>query len=636
LEESIMRKANVSKRQRKLSALITACAGATLASTALSATFTWDGGNVTDGNWSTAGAGGNWSGGAAPVSVNTNDLVFASNTNGLVSNNDLTPNPFIISTLTFNAGLPAFALSGVALRLSSAANDIVYNSANAVTIGNALVNAGNTTLTGTGTGDVTLNGLYTADTGIPSFTASTAGNVNLAGGITILGNNVTVTNGITAANKTLTLGGTIQPVLNVGKNLIVAGTVGSGTTTAVGALLQNNGTGVLSVKYDTNATVNVTGTANTHTGGTTIQGGAVVSVPTLANGLASSSIGASSNGATGLQFQNGTLRYTGSTSVATDRRFVINMGANNTTTYAAIEASGAGTLDFNNTNSLSYSSGALTRSAILRLGGTNTGNNILRAGLINTTGGTALEKVGVGKWILSTGGAYTGGTSITGGTLQLGLTAGPPLGTAAINSSSGITISGSDAKFLTFSNTAVTAPITVTQGTLGGTGTINTAVSIGSNAIISPGASPGTQTYSAGLTLDDNGSLLFEIDNATGVAGTNWDLLVSSGSTTLDSTNVNPFNVLLDGTAANFNNANSYNWLFLDASSTLAGFASNLFAVNTSGFTNGLGGGSFSVLRGDSVGGDNTQLFVAFTPVPEPTSVGLLLAGMGMLLRRKR
>jgi len=62
------------------------------------------------------------------------------------------------------------------------------------------------------------------------------------------------------------------------------------------------------------------------------------------------------------------------------------------------------------------------------------------------------------------------------------------------------------------------------------------AVSVGTNAILSPGNSPGTQAFSAGLTWAPGGTYRWELAALTGVPGTTWDLLdVTAGSFDLSS-----------------------------------------------------------------------------------------------------
>jgi len=80
----------------------------------------------------------------------------------------------------------------------------------------------------------------------------------------------------------------------------------------------------------------------------------------------------------------------------------------------------------------------------------------------------------IGTIILSGANAYTGATTINGGTVQLN-------GTGSINSSSGITINGATAKLVQTSTTASTPAISLQNGKLDGTGTVG-AVTVADNA----------------------------------------------------------------------------------------------------------------------------------------------------------
>ncbi|MCE5326865.1 MAG: autotransporter-associated beta strand repeat-containing protein [Planctomycetaceae bacterium] len=289
------------------------------------------------------------------------------------------------------------------------------------------------------------------------------------------------------------------------------------------------------------------------------------------------------------------------------------------------------------TGSGRVTSGA-TGSRTLSVGGN--GASTAFSGIVQNGSGTmSLTKEGAGTLTLSGSNPYTGATSITAGTLELS-------GAGAITGSSGITVNGAMAALITNSSTAVARPITITQGTIGGTGAVNTAVTIGSGAIISPGNSPGSQSYLAGMTWNAGGSYRFEINNATGTAETNWDLLNISGALNLAALNAsNRFNILLTsltlgnigGNAANFDPTATCAWLLADSDTTISTFTgSEQFFVNTAAFTNPVSG-TFAVVRGDSVtGGDTTQLYLQYTGIPEPASATLLVIGVvGMILRRR-
>ena len=79
-----------------------------------------------------------------------------------------------------------------------------------------------------------------------------------------------------------------------------------------------------------------------------------------------------------------------------------------------------------------------------------------------------------------------------------------------------------------------------------------------------------------------------------------------------------------------------YAWLIADANSAITGLAANRFSVNTSGFEN-LATGDFSIALGDGVsGGDNTQLSLVYSMIPEPGVSSLVTAAMGLLALRRR
>src|SRR5262249_17715354 len=146
-------------------------------------------------------------------------------------------------------------------------------------------------------------------------------------GIQNLINNGTPANVINrgTAPSTLTLT-PVDPTVTPGSaNLVfTAGGAGTGTNAVISD--NNGGGGTLSIF--TNGAANGVQTFNVpnsnYHGSTTLMSG-ILSVNSIANGGANSSIGASDNTAGNLVFSGGTLRYTGG-STSTDRNFTATNG----------------------------------------------------------------------------------------------------------------------------------------------------------------------------------------------------------------------------------------------------------------------------------------------------------------------
>lgn len=161
---------------------------------------------------------------------------------------------------------------------------------------------------------------------------------------------------------------------------------------------------------------------NTYTGVTTISGGILGTGTsgTLANGGVASSIGSSSNAASNLILDGGTLQHAG-TGASTDRLFTL------TTNGGTLDASGlsnaAVTFSGNGVGAANAIAYAGTGVRTLTLTGASTGANTLAPVLADGPGGvTYLTKTGAGKWILTGANTYTGVTTVSQGELQLNTT----------------------------------------------------------------------------------------------------------------------------------------------------------------------------------------------------------------------
>jgi autotransporter-associated beta strand protein len=374
---------------------------------------------------------------------------------------------------------------------------------------------------------------------------------------------------------------------------------------------------------------------NTYTGSTTISKGtlSINSISNVNGGASSLGSVTSVTGGTigiGSTTTTGTLLYTGS-GHSTDR--VVNLAG--TTGGGTLDASGSGALVF---SSALTATGAGAKT--LTLTGTNTADNRIGGAIVNNSGAntTSLTKDGTGKWVLSGANTYTGATTISAGTLQIGsggstgsLSTSSALnnnGTLVFNRNNAITQgtdfasviagngnviqNGSGTLTLTGSNT-YTGGTTVSAGTLlvntgasiatstsivnggllrvngtagsvtvngggslGGSGTVG-ALTLGSGGLLNPGNSPGTLTAASAIVLGGS-TYNWQISALEGTAGTNWDLL--SVTTLLDMsgvTSANKWNLVVtaDGAFTGWTGTSEYSYVFAQAAS-VSGFSATV------------------------------------------------------------
>ncbi len=238
--------------------------------------------------------------------------------------------------------------------------------------------------------------------------------------------------------------------------------------------------------------------------------------------VATNSGGSAATAGTGL-----TLSYNDNFSVAGIRTTAL--GTDYTSAPAITTTSGSGLVATANVSSVSLTG---TNNSI---GGA--GAMTIKSAISGASGG--FTKIGAGRLTLSASNSYTGATRISEGILEIG-------STGRINTTSGITIDGATAEFKYNSATAFNRPITFTQGTISGTGTIATAVAVGTNNVLSPGNSPGIQAYTTGLTFAPGGQYTWEINNWPGAAGTAYDQIAVSGSPlNITANSGSPFKILI-------------------------------------------------------------------------------------------
>jgi hypothetical protein len=184
----------------------------------------------------------------------------------------------------------------------------------------------------------------------------------------------------------------------------------------------------------------------------------------------------------------------------------------------------------------------------------------------------------------------------------------------------------------------VTGTLTLNSGTVSGTNLSGVALTIGAGTTLAPGNSPGTLS-SGSQTWAGGGSYLWEI-NALGLDGgaqgadPGWDFADITGSLTITANSGNKFNINLDSLAllSSWDNSQSYSFNLATASGGIFGFDASDFLINTSAFDDlhSLGVGHFYVEQ------DGNSLELNFTPVPEPATIGIGIALMGVAFIRRR
>ena len=277
---------------------------------------------------------------------------------------------------------------------------------------------------------------------------------------------------------------------------------------------------------------------------------------------------------------------------------------------------------------------------------------------------TSLIKSGVGSWQVTNANTYSGGTSITGGTLYANNTTGSATGSGAVGVASGGTLAGSG--FIVATTTTGTNAVTVASGgniTPGGVqstvpyaGTPGTTASgnltldptnvTGTSQLLNAAASPnGTTpglTFALGAGNASSGSKIIVAGSAVNVM--NFNVGGTSGTSTVVSINdlvgasltLNQNYILIQG-----NGSTTYE----DNGQVLAiGNLDNLVAAN------GLILGGLQLLTANTPGNffsnwySGSQLYlvgddIEVEVVPEPGTWAMMLSGLALLLvlqRRKR
>jgi fibronectin-binding autotransporter adhesin len=522
-------------------------------------TTTVSAGTLQIGNGTTGSIAGPVANGGALVFNRSNDLTYA----GIVSGS---------GTLT-HSGAGTLTLSGSSTytgktAIANASGGISINS-----IGN--VNGGPSAL---GNPDSVANG-----------TIDVAGALTYSGGAAAtdrrinLGNGATVGRIIHTGSNTLTLNGDI--FVNVTSNWSLRPNA-AGSEIRVNGLVSGSGASGLFVFGDSSGTATLANSGNSFTGPVNLYQG-TLNAASIANSGSNSALGAGNVIEFGNSGSNltGRLVFTGSAGGSSNRLISILGGTVGTgfSNGGIIENSVAG-----QTLTLTGSVTASGATPSLQIGGA--GDGVLSGAISDGAGDMTLTKIGVGSWTLSGSNAYSGATTVSQGVLRFGsvnainstsavsVAAGGTLAysgnaagtftrsisgsggfahagsgiltitssnsftgpttvsagvlqigsTGRINATSQITVDGTSAGLAYNSATPLAAALNLVQGTLSGTGSIGTPVTIGSGDFHSPGNSPGIQSVAA-ETWNPGGAYIWELNSISGTAGTNYDQIGVTG-----------------------------------------------------------------------------------------------------------
>ena len=467
-----------------------------------------------------------------------------------------------------------------------------------VTLGSAQsaygITIGSSAATGLG-GTLTLTG-----TGSPGITIG-------AGGVTLAGSNGDPT--FNANLGTITLGADQTWTINNGHVWSVAAavagnaTVGNTRTWTLGYVdaYQPNYSGIISnglgggklalTLNNTNGTATgggvpiISNTANTYTGKTTIARG-TLQVAKLANAGTNSSLGAATGTDGIIDMGSGTnaatLLYSGSSVSSTNR--VINLAG----------TTGGATLTNNSStaNTVSFTGGVTNAGGgnkTLILNGSNTGSNTV--GAISDAvdlSKTAVSKSGAGSWVLSGDNTFTGGLTVSAGSLTFS--------GAANHFDGAIAVSGSTTLLTMNGSTNFTKGMTVTGGTV----------------IFGASGSLGQDVTGNNITVN-GGNLQFNADS--GFTNTNRAITITSGGIGIGAGGVLPTYIdnTTNGVVLGLNLVGDAGITGLTGKSFLGSFTGGTFtgASLTAGDTNTYrlgGGGGTIVIQNNVLTGANNLL----------------------------
>jgi autotransporter-associated beta strand protein len=505
------------------------------------------------------------------------------------------------------------------------------------------------TITGSAGGILTSSTAYDFQSSgnVTGSLAGTAGaNKTTAGTVTFTGANANTYTGLTTVSAgSLVLGKTASVVALAGDALVNGGTLqivnSNQIQDSANVEVATGGTFAMGGNTDTVNGVKLTGGAITGTG----VNGILTSITAydLQSG-SSSAVLAGAAGANkttaGTVALNKANTYSGDTtlSAGTLQLGVASVGSVGAITSSAI---GTGILGLNGGTLSSDSNANRTILNATTIGGDVTLGDAVANGTLTFSAGVDLS--GIARTLTTASAATFNGVVSNGGINKAGEST---LTLGGANTYSGLTTINQGTLAVTGSLLNTGTVLVNDGGSLSGSGSVG-AVTLASGSVLRPGDSPGILTAASSI-WQAGSTYSWEIDNATGLAETNWDVFSVTGELDMSALSSGAqMNLVLNSLSlANFDTSSTYTWVIAKAGS-FTGYdddntnLTSLFDIDTANFNGGLPAnlptGGFQVVTGTE-GSLRTLNLMA---IPEPSTGTLLGFGLGglvltRLLRRKQ